>query len=191
MMLIDGPAAYSLILSLRGARIISCICGSAKAPIGTGPASRSPKLLTRIPCARAWIPWLYSCITSAKTKARTGHQNGTKLFTPGISSRSLAGRYSSGGAIAVLIAVSTSSATTPSMTKRQSQIDISPKPRQNLLFREIFSSTSWPCLVRIIRTIPSTLETPNLSRDPLSSRYSRPKYHSPATATPHSGIPSE
>ena len=91
----------------------------------------------------------------------------------------------------MLIAVSTSSATTPSMTKRQSQIDISPKPRQNLLFREIFSSTSWPCLVRIIRTIPSTLEIPNLSRDPLSSRYSRPKYHSPATPTPHSGVPSE
>ena len=53
MRLIDGPAAYRRILSLLGARTISCVCGSAKAPIGIGPASKSPKLRTLIPCARA------------------------------------------------------------------------------------------------------------------------------------------
>ena len=164
MILIDGPAAYRRILSRLGARTISCICGSAQAPIGMGPASRSPKLRTRIPCARAWMPWLYSCITNAKTRASTGHQNGTKLVTPGISNRSLAGRYSSGGAIAVLIALIRSRVTTPSMANMQSQIENSPNARQNFLLLEIQSRNRCPCMVLTMSTTPSTFDTPYLSR---------------------------
>ena len=97
-------------------------------------------------------------------RARTGHQNGTKLVTPGISSKSLAGRYSSGGAIAVLIALRTSRVTTPSMANRHSQIENSPNALQNALVLEIRSKNLCPRVVLTISTIPSILDTPYRSR---------------------------
>ena len=105
----------------------------------------------------------------ATISAKAGHQNGTKLVTPGIRRRSLAGNGSSGGLSATAIALRNSSRTTMNMTKKQSQIESSPNPRQNLLGLGTKSSDLIPLLVLIIRITPIALVASNLSRTPADS----------------------
>ena len=77
------------------------------------------------------------------------------------------------------------------ITKKQSQIEISPKPRQNLLGLEMDSSNRIPLLVLIIRITPRARVASNLSRTPVDSAYTNPEYQSPNRITNQIGAPRE
>ena len=79
-----------------------------------------------MPCARAWMPWLYSWMIRAMMRAVTGHQKGTKLVTPGINRRSLAGSTSWRGSMVIARAVRKSNRRTTAITAKHNQIENSP-----------------------------------------------------------------
>ena len=119
----------------------------------------------------------------ATINAKTGHQKGTKLVTPGISNKSWAGIGSLGGLVTLLPKLNNSSNITPDITKRQIQIENSPYILQNFLLLETLSNIFCPCLVLSIRIIPRTLVASHLSKTPFSSNIIKPKYHIPITVT--------
>ena len=89
------------------------------------------------------------------------------------------------------MALRNSSRTTMNITKKQSQIESSPNPRQNLLGLETKSSNLIPLLVLIIRITPIALVASNLSSSPEDSAYTNPEYQIPMTANNQIGAPRE
>ena len=121
--------------------------------------------------------------------AITGHQNGTKLVTPGINKRSLAGIDSSGGEEAVSIALKIRRNITPNITRKHNQIENSPKPLQNFLYFETLSRKTLPFFVLIIKIKPKTLVASQLSSVPLFSRVISTEYQIIIIIAPHIGSP--
>ena len=75
------------------------------------------------------------------------------------------------------------------ITKKQSQIETSPKALQNLLGLDTDSSRRIPLLVLIIRIIPRALVASILSSIPVDSAYSKPEYQIANRATNQTGAP--
>ena len=138
------------------------------------------------PCLNSMAILMYRI---AIIKARAGHLKGTKLDYSGIRSKSLAGRTSSGGLMAVAIAERNRTKITPNITKKQSQIESSPSNLQNLLVLDITSSMPFPLFVLTIRMPPSTLVASHLSRMPFSSAICRATNHKAINTTPIKGAP--
>ena len=125
----------------------------------------------------------------AITSAITGHQKGTKLVTPGINNRSFAGIGSSGGEVALSMALKIKRSITPNITIKHNHIENSPNPLQNRLYFEILSKKILPFLVLIISMKPNTLVASQLSKVPLFSRVINPQYQITINMAPQIGSP--
>ena len=119
----------------------------------------------------------------------TGHQNGTKLVTPGINKRSLAGMGSSGGEKADSMALKIRRNITPNITIKHNHIENSPNPLQNFLYFETLSRITLPFFVLIIKMKPKTLVASQLSSVPLFSRVISAEYQIIIIMAPQIGSP--